>query len=525
VNEKVIKNLIKSNYFKIQFKNSKKNILLIDRGSASTAIMNSLFSYILNKKYSFDIDLLYSKTKKNEMFKIFKSFGINKNFNINIKDNLNNINLMLLTTFDFFYSFSKIIFFGKSWFIKNFMLKGIYFGDIIYDNHIRYELKFLNKSILNKDFLKLLYISIFKINFLDKIISKENYNYIIASSHGYASNPAIGMRIALKKNIKVINILSSRLRIYTKLYQAMRHETHFDLEYLKDKKIFNKDWIKKFNIMIKNRYAGKIEFRATKESFYKKKNIDKDSFLKIFNFNKKSFKRIVFFAPHCFSDANHIAGRLVFDDYYEQFKKTIAFAKKDQTSLWIIKIHPSSARYKEEDLIYKLLHDTNSKNIVVCPNKFNSFSLIKFADLIVTGRGTVGLEAACFGKKPLLAGEHFYSKFGITHNSINKKDYIKKLSNPKIQVKLTKKQILTAKKLFYLLVFKNSHTKKDKFLRPHYYLSVDIKRGKIFQDFLNENDFVNEITKKLNKKVYLTQDRIFQKNFLPIFNKSEKIKN
>ena len=95
MNAKIIKNLIKSNYFKIRFRNSKKNILLIDRGTASTAIMNSLFSYILNKKYSFDIDLLYSKTTKNEMFKIFKSFGINKNFNINIKDNLNNINLML----------------------------------------------------------------------------------------------------------------------------------------------------------------------------------------------------------------------------------------------------------------------------------------------------------------------------------------------------------------------------------------------------------------------------------------------
>ena len=75
------------------------------------------------------------------------------------------------------------------------------------------------------------------------------------------------------------------------------------------------------------------------------------------------------------------------------------------------------------------------------------------------------------------------------------------------------------------MVFKNSHIKKDKFSRPNYYLSVDVKKGKIFQDSLSENDFVHEITKKFSKKVDLTQDTIFQKNFLPIFNKYEKIKN
>ena len=56
------------------------------------------------------------------------------------------------------------------------------------------------------------------------------------------------MRIALKKNIKVLNVLSSRLRIYKKPIEAEKIEYILDLKFLKDKKIFDKDWKKKILI-------------------------------------------------------------------------------------------------------------------------------------------------------------------------------------------------------------------------------------------------------------------------------------
>ena len=250
-----------------------------------------------------------------------------------------------------------------------------------------------------------------------------------------------------------------------------------DIKYLRDNKIFDKYWQSRFDLMMKNRYLGNIKYITAKDAYYKKKGINKFNFFKIFDFSPKNFNRTVLYAPHCFSDANHKAGRLIFDDYYEQFQTTLKFAETDKKSLWIIKIHPTSYKYKEENLINELIKNKKAKNIVICPNQFSTFSLIKFSDLIITGRGTVGLESACFGKKPLLAGETFYSKFGITYNPSNKKDYIKKLSKYNQDTKLTKKQIQIAKKLFYLVVFKNSFTKKDKIMVSNY-LRVDIKKKK-----------------------------------------------
>ena len=60
MSKKIIDNFIKKNFLKIKRNNNKKKILLIDRGIAESAIMNSLFAYALNKNFLFDIDLLTS---------------------------------------------------------------------------------------------------------------------------------------------------------------------------------------------------------------------------------------------------------------------------------------------------------------------------------------------------------------------------------------------------------------------------------------------------------------------------------
>ena len=215
-----------------------------------------------------------------------------------------------------------------------------------------------------------------------------------------------------------------------------------------------------------------------------------------------------------FSDTNHRAGRFIFDDYFEQFQHTIELAKKDLNSLWIIKIHPQSYKYKEENLIYKLLKK-KYKNIIICPENLNTYSLIKFSDLIITGRGTIGLETSCFGKKPILAGENFYSNYGITHDPGDANNYSKKILDYNLSSKLNNKQILLAKKLFYLLVFKNSFIEKDKILVSNY-LKPNIKLKKMEQQFLSTDEFLKNINYHLNKKVDLSKDKIFQ-NFEKIF--------
>ena len=505
---KVIDNFVKKNFLKISHFNNNKRILLIDRGIADSAIMNSLFAYRLNKTQKFNIDLASDLSVGNDIISIYNSFGIDKLIKVNINKIFNNFYLFFNVNICFIVSYLKILLLGRTWFINNFKVINIYFGDLIYDDYIRKNLNFLNRNLSNLSFIKILFVSIFKIYFLDSLIKKKKYNYVMSPTHTYASNSALGMRIALKKNIKVLNILSSRLRIYTKPFQAERIEYFLDIKFLKDKQIFDKYWQNRFDLMMKNRYLGNIKYVTAKDAYYKKKNINKLNFFKIFKFSTKNFKRTVFYAPHCFSDANHKAGRLIFDDYYDQFQTTIKFAEKDKNSLWIVKIHPTSYKYKEENLINELIKNKKAKNIVICPNQLSTFSLIKFSDLIITGRGTVGLESACFGKKPLLAGETFYSRFDITCNPINKKDYLKKLSKYNQDTKLNKKQIQIAKKLFYLVVFKNSYIKKDKIMVSNH-IRVDTKKKKLYQQFIDEDKFISDLTKQLVGRIDISNDAIF----------------
>ena len=58
VSKKVMKNFIDANFLNLENTSSKKKILLIDRGLANFAIINSIFAYLLNKKYAFNFELL-----------------------------------------------------------------------------------------------------------------------------------------------------------------------------------------------------------------------------------------------------------------------------------------------------------------------------------------------------------------------------------------------------------------------------------------------------------------------------------
>ena len=107
-----------------------------------------------------------------------------------------------------------------------------------------------------------------------------------------------------------------------------------------------------------------------------------------------------------------------------------------------------------------------------------------------------------------MAGETFYSRFDITCNPINKKDYLKKLSKYNQDTKLNKKQIQIAKKLFYLVVFKNSYIKKDKIMVSNH-IRVDTKKKKLYQQFIDEDKFISDLTKQLVGRIDISNDAIF----------------
>ena len=123
----------------------------------------------------------------------------------------------------------------------------------------------------------------------------------------------------------------------------------------------------------------------------------------------------------------------------------------------------------------------NSKNIRLAPSNITSKHLVEICDAVVTGRGTMALEFACFGKPALIAGPATYSGFGIVKESKNRNAYFKNLLNIKNQKNLSISKVILARKILYYLETQVPH---------HFNGNPDLKKGfkelnKISQLFTN----------------------------------------
>ena len=509
---------IKSNQLKINNKLSTKKILIADRSIPEHVVLHSLCGYIFNKYCKFNVEVLTNLSSENELIKIYKSFNINKFHILQIKFKFLNLFIFCKSIFTFIFSILKIKLYGETWFIKKFSLKKIYMGDLVYDNYIRFGHSYLNKSFFDKKFLKLLFILIYQFYFIDKLLNKNKYQAVISGTHTYVSVSAISMRLALKKNIKVINIISNNLRIFKNYNASLRSELYMSKEIVKNLSR-DKFWIRKYSIYFQNRLKGKILYPTAKNAYKNKIDLKKKDIIKIFK--NKNINRLGVFAPHAFSDANHASGRFIFRDYFDQFKETIKILKNDKNTLWLVKPHPSRHYYNEQGIVEREIKKLNSQNIVLCPENITPKSVIIASDLFVTGRGTIGLEAACFGKKPILAGETFYSHLGFTKNAKNLHHY-KNLLNSKKQLLLTNKEIKIAQKAFYFMAFKNSSIKSQIFPITNF-IDINVTKKSIIQQKIKVGDYLYNLNIRLKgKKIY--QDNLYKNFKLKILTEFKKKK-
>lgn len=507
--KKEVKKFLKQNKPKVNFLNSKKKILIADRALAEPIILHSLAAYILNKYLKYDIEVISHLSNKNELISIYKSFNIKKIYSLQIKKNLIKFTLIIKTIVYFLKTIIKIKFLGEIWFVKKFKINNIYMGDLVYDHYIRHNFSFLNKSFFDKKFLKLLFIGIYNFYFIEKLFQKNSYYAVISATNTYISTSSIAMRIALKRNIKVINIISNNLRIFSKYEEALRSELYVSTKILK-KISQDKNWKKKFIIYFNNRLKGKILFPTAKDAYLNKKNYNKRKLFNIFVKNDTKIKRLGFFAPHSFSDTNHGSGKMIFKSYFEHFKMTLKIIDKDKKTLWLVKPHPSRHFFNEQGIVENEIKKLQSTNVFLCPGNITPKSAISVSDVFVSGRGSIGLEAACFGKKTILAGECFYSHLGFTYNPKNV-DHYAKLIMSNLENKLDNKKINLAKMAFYSQAFKNS-TINSKIFPITNYIKINLKSNNIYQKKIKVKDYLYELNKRISKNNSLVKDKLF-KNF------------
>lgn len=258
---------------------------------------------------------------------------------------------------------------------------------------------------------------------------------------------------------------------------------------------------KKLNNFLKTRFKKKLSNFTGPENLrlsnISKKILKKKDLMRLFKFQNTTIKKIILIAPHAFSDASHVIGtNFIFQDYYDHLSKTLKFIKKEKIEnvLWIVRPHPSSKRYGEEGIIEKLIESINYKFIKLCPQVSTS-NLIDLCDNVITGRGTIGLEFACFGKYSLTSGSSAYSNLGVSLEFKNKKKYFKALKNIFKISKLSKNNTKIAKTIFYYLEVDSQYWKDI----WDYNKCVKIFKGNMLQ--IKKSNFYKEINFKLEKRL------------------------
>ena len=254
-------------------------------------------------------------------------------------------------------------------------MKQIKIGDLIYDTYTRKNHRYLNPK-KGFYFFKTLFEGIFRFSKLISLINFYKPKIIFIGTNGYSYNDGLLMRIGLSYKIDTLEIQPNFI------IKNVKYQTKYGRDHLKFNHVLFKNLkIKKINSHYQIRKKLKIKPEYTDSYFVAnkfKENIKKGSFFKNLNAN---FKKIILIAPHAFSDAPHINGKLIFKDYYTQFIETLNFIKKIENKnnfLWIIKQHPGNFLYHEQKIFKEIISDYLSEKVILCPNKINTNDLIPF---------------------------------------------------------------------------------------------------------------------------------------------------
>ena len=375
----------------------------------------------------------------------YKSFGIDKWIYLGRKLLIIEPILVTLAVFNAGISFLKLRD-PKS--ILDIKIDNIKVGDLIYDQVLRSIQKGTIKKIDFNVYKTMIrswhYFYQYKLLFFFK-----NYDYYIATHTAY---PEYGIlcRQALKNNIIVIETSDIQMSMYdenTRNFVPTYHQG-INLSISNDIKRSKIPLDKTYKIArekLSKRFDNELDQIDSQKAFTG--NVyDRESLNKKINFG--SNKKIGFVFTHIFVDSPHLSESMLFPDYYVWLEKTLEYCSNSKDVTWIIKPHPSSASYGEKGMVEKMISSVNSSNIFICPDDFNTKSIINCADMIITVHGTAGLEFSCLGIPVILGGTPFYSGFGFAIEPKSIEEYENIIMNANLLSYLSKEKILKALQVF-----------------------------------------------------------------------------
>lgn len=136
---------------------------------------------------------------------------------------------------------------------------------------------------------------------------------------------------------------------------------------------------------------------------------------------------VALIAPHAFSDAPHCDREMIYRDYYQWFVRTLELTVDTPHVQWVVKPHPSSSLYDEEGIVEELVAQYDHVQLV--PSDVKTDSVLRIADVVLTVRGTIGMEALLFDCAVILGGNAIYDDIASVTVCLDECDFAEALSS------------------------------------------------------------------------------------------------
>jgi hypothetical protein len=204
-------------------------------------------------------------------------------------------------------------------------------------------------------------------------------------------------------------------------------------------------------------------------------------------------KTAIIFA-HMFWDASFFYGVDIFRDYEEWFVEAVRAASANPNLNWLIKAHPANVVKNRREGIVGQRADMEraviARHIGELPDHIrfipsdtpiNTYSLFPLMDYCLTVRGTIGMEAACFGIPVITAGTGRYDRRGFTIDPGSPQEYRTLVSDLQRLPRLKHKQQQIALRFAYgslllrplLLRAVTINSFQDAYASPHVAINAD----------------------------------------------------
>ena len=149
-------------------------------------------------------------------------------------------------------------------------------------------------------------------------------------------------------------------------------------------------------------------------------------------------KKTAVIFSHVLWDATFFFGDNLFVDYEQWLVETVRVAVQNTNVNWLIKLHPDyvwkvkqlgpTAAARDAIAIQAGIGELPSHMKIVPPEiDISTYSFFSITDYCITVRGTIGIEAPCFGIPVFTAGTGRYSGLGFTNDSSTREEYLEKM--------------------------------------------------------------------------------------------------